>query len=186
MLPSRTRRLALVSLVAALAAANLALANRPEARHATVWWKNYHWTRSNLRVLLATSSYSSNDAVRAVNAWNATDLTLSSGTPLGHDIYVADGLYGETGWRGLATVIPALLPKGAIATCQARLNRTYRSSPTNRTMNWRWQGTYCMEVGHCVGLWHDDDSGCMNSSAMSNGTANGPSPQNVQSINGRY
>lgn len=182
----RARRLALISLVAALAAANLALAGGAGTGQDTVWWKNYHWTRPNLRILLAASSYSSNDAVRAVNAWSTTDLNLASGTPLAFDIYVTDGLYGNTGWRGLATLIPAIYPAGAIATCQARLNRTYRTFPSNRTMNWRWQGTYCMEVGHCVGLWHDGTSGCMNSTAMSDGSANGPSSQNVRSVNTKY
>ncbi len=183
---SNSRRPLLLALVVALAGANLALASSPSSRQSTVWWKNYHWTKSSLRVLLVASSYSSNDAVRAVNAWNATDLTLASGTPFAYDILVTDGLYGEIGWRGLATVFPALYPKGAIASCQARLNRSYRDFPSQRSMNWRWQGTYCMEVGHCVGLWHDAAAGCMNGPGMANGTANGPSPQNVIAINARY
>lgn len=186
MVPSRARRLLPICLVLLLSAANLALALSPRAAQDSVWWKNYHWTRSNLRVLLVASSYSSNDAVRAVNSWSLTDLNLASGTPSGYDILITDGLYGEIGWRGLATVLPALLPLGSIATCQARLNRTYRDFPDTRSRSWRWQGTYCQEVGHCVGLWHDATAGCMDGSAMADGAANGPSPQNMQTINTRY
>lgn len=184
---TRIRRMILTVLVLGLAATNLALLGARMTAQDSVWWKNYHWKKSNLRVVLAPSSYSRNEATKAVNIWNGrTDLTLSSGTLLSHDILVTDGLYGNMPWRGLATVIPGL--NGAILTCQARLNRSYSDFPASQSRSWRWQGTYCMELGHCVGLDHDVTTGCMNGPAMSSGTtdSNVPSPQNARSINSRY
>lgn len=149
----------------------------------SVWWKNYHWHKSTIRSHVGSSN---NEAIKAINVWNEkTVLTLPSSTT--HtDISILRGAYGPTGWRGLAELEAVARDSHCsngyceIKHCHASLNTSYSGS------SWRYQGTYCMELGHCFGLGHDTDIGCMNSSAMNNGQSNTPSSNNIKAINGRY
>lgn len=179
----RVRRLFLGLTVFSLAVANLGLISRTRSAQDSVWWKNYHWTKSRL----GTSTGSAATVIIANNAltsWRrGSDLSLGV-TSYHSDITVYDGDYGEIGWRGLANVWS--LNTGEITHCHARLNRYYTSAPAGKTKEWRWQGTYCMEFGHCFGLDHDLTRGCMNGSAMNGGLSNTPSPENVTTLNSRY
>lgn len=176
-----------------LANVNLALARYGEVRgpendgtkHAaeSMWWKNYHWHKATIRSHVKSSN---SEALKAVNVWNEkTVLTLPSATT--HtDISVLRGAYGLTRWRGLAELEAVARDSHCangyceIKHCHATLNTTYSGS------SWRYQGTYCMEIGHCLGLAHDSDIGCMNSSAMNAGQSNAPSADNIKAINGKY
>lgn len=147
------------------------------------WWRNYHWHKSTI---YSNVSSSNTEALRAINKWNGvTDLRLPSSSS--HtDISVLRGWYGPTGWRGLASLESLARDSHCsngyceIRHCHATLNTYYTGSP------WRYEGTYCMEMGHCFGLAHDRDNGCMNSSAMNAGTSNQPSSNNIREINQRY
>ena len=147
------------------------------------WWGNYHWHKSTIYSLVRSSN---TEAIRAVNRWNGlTDLKLPSSSS--HtDISILRGSYGYTGWRGLASIKSLARDRHCnggyceIKHCHATLNTTYSGSA------WRYEGTYCMEMGHCFGLAHDSDNGCMNSSAMNAGTSNAPSSGNIADINRRY
>ncbi|MDX1429596.1 MAG: hypothetical protein R3282_04875 [Rhodothermales bacterium] len=150
-----------------------------------VWWKNYHWDRSPLYTYIQGGS-SNIEAIRAINDWTGrTDIQMRS-TTSHRDISVLRGNYGLTGWLGLAEIKSAARDPHCsngyceIRHCHASLNTSYSRS------SWRRQGTYCMELGHCFGLAHDLDNGCMNSGAMNAGTSNVASARNVAAINGRY
>lgn len=179
----RVRRTVLAVAVSGLAAANLAMLAAPSPQ-SSVWWSNYRWDKSRLAILLTVSSTSRTPALRAVNIWyQRTDLSLPSSAD--HtDISLMDGDWGDNGWRGLATVWTT--STGIITHCHARLNRFYTSAPAGKTRDWRWEGTYSMELGHCFGLAHDLTTGSMNGSAMNSGLANTPSSSNTSAINSRY
>jgi predicted Zn-dependent protease len=169
--------------VVGLAAANLAVVGEHPSQE-SVWWKNFRWTRPRIVIHNFVSSTSLAPALRAVNVWNSqTDLSLP-GSSSHTDISLFDGDWGPNGWRGLATVWPT--STGEITHCHARLNRYYTSAPSGKTTAWAWEGTYCMELGHCFGLDHDLTAGCMNGGAINAGTANTPSSSNVSAINRRY
>lgn len=183
----RPRRILLLTLVVALAAGNLAMNRRePHDAQSAVWWKNYNWKKTDLRLyIVLPASY--NEGTRAANAWNgATKLTLGSGTKSNYDILLWDVNFGDIGWRGQAVL--QARSDGTITQCVARLNTYYTSFPPNRSRSWRWQGTHCMELGHCVGLAHDLAPACMNSEAMNDGTsgANAPGSSQIRAINSRY
>lgn len=178
-----------------LGAANILVATGSEARTPTTaesselpgsraaWWGNYHWHKSNYRVYVDATN---REAKVALATWHAeTDLALSTTTE--HlDISALRGAYGWTGWRGLASITLAADKPHCngdnceITHCHASLNTSYTGS------SWRYRGTYCMEFGHCFGLAHDKDRGCMNSGAMNDGLSNTPSPANISAINQRY
>jgi len=147
------------------------------------WWKDYHWHKSTIYSSVGSSN---TEAIRAVNRWNnSTDLQLPSKSA--HtDISILRGAYGATGWRGLASIESRARDSHCdggyceIKHCHATLNTSYSGTA------WRYEGTYCMEMGHCFGLAHDTDNGCMNSSAMNAGTSNQPSSGNISDINRRY
>lgn len=148
------------------------------------WWRNYHWHKSTIS---SSVSSSNTEALRAINVWNGrTDLTLPSASVRSADINVVRAMYGPTGWRGLAELTRIVRDSHCdnayceIKHCIASLNTYYTGT------SWRYQGTYCMEMGHCFGLAHDTDAGCMNSSAMNSGTSNTPSDANIRAINARY
>lgn len=181
---TRRRRLGLGLIVAALAAANLAMITGDSPRQSgSRWWNNYHWNRSTVRLLVNSSSASRTPSLRAANAWGRMDLSVTSSS-VHSDISLFDGDYGSTGWRGLAS--PWVYSDGAFSHCHARLNRFYTSAPPGKTTEWRWEGTYCMELGHCYGLAHDGTKGCMNGFAMNGGYANTPSDDNIAAINAKY
>jgi len=179
------RRLALALAVVGLGAANLALAAAPREQ-GSVWWQNYRWTKSTLRIMVDLSSSGYTPGIRAANFWsNNTDITFRSTTDHSiADISLFDGNWGDNSWRGLATVWAT--STGVITHCHARLNRFYTSAPSGKTKAWRWEGTFSMELGHCLGLDHDATTGSMNGTAMSSGLANAPSSSNVSAINSRY
>lgn len=145
------------------------------------WWKNYHWDKSTIRSSVRSSN---TEAIRAVNRWNGrTDLRLPSSTS--HtDISILRGNYGRTGWKGLASIKSLARDSHCsngyceIRHCHATLNTSYSMSARTQ------EGVYCMEMGHCFGLDHDSDNGCMNNSKLS--TYNYPSAGNVRAINFRY
>jgi len=181
---TRFRRFGLGLLVTGLAAANLALVlDEAPSQSGTKWWNNYHWDKSTVRILVNTTSASRTPSLRAANAWGVTDLNIRSSSEHS-DISLFDGNYGDNGWRGLAS--PWVNGNGEFTHCHARLNRYYTSPPAGKTTAWRWEGTYCMELGHCFGLAHDQTKGCMNGFAMNGGYANTPSTDNIAAINARY
>lgn len=64
---------------------------------------------------------------------------------------VCDGLYGSTGWLGLATIYIA--PGNHISRGMARQNNTYFKTKAYNTVAWR-QFVICQEIGHIFGLAH--------------------------------
>jgi hypothetical protein len=85
----------------------------------------------------------------AVNEWNDKTAINVVG---GNTVRVFSANSGNTGWGGLATIS---ISGCTIMSCDAQLN-TYYSWTANEK-----RGVYCQEVGHCWGLDHSNDGGCM-------------------------
>lgn len=63
--------------------------------------------------------------------------------------------YGNNGWLGLAGI--SIDAKGHILTGYTKLNDTYFSSGFYNTPEWK-QSVTCQELGHNVGLHHQDEN----------------------------
>lgn len=111
------------------------------------------WRQPNTTVVTRNTASLSSQAAAAINEWNA-ETCLSVPTVSYHtEVSVYDGYYGGTGWAGLASIQNA---SGCnILHCHALVNRSYSYSSNG------YRGIFCQEVGHCFGLDHSNDGGCM-------------------------
>ncbi len=78
--------------------------------------------------------------------------TAASCGPVYGTVQVCDANYGKTGWLGYATVYAA---GTVIVEATVKLNDYYFASGTYATAAWRAQ-TACQEIGHTLGLAHND------------------------------
>lgn len=111
------------------------------------------WRQPNTTVVTRNFGGLSGLAAQAIAEWdNETCLSI----PLVNyhtEVSAYDGFYGNTGWAGLASIQSA---SGCnITHCHAQVNRSYSYS------NNGYRGIYCQEIGHCFGLDHSNDGGCM-------------------------
>jgi hypothetical protein len=94
----------------------------------------------------------SSQAQQAINEWDSDTILCLSSSNSHTDVTVWDANSGNTGWGGLAQI----WTQGCnITHCHAQLN-TYYSWTSNGA-----RGVHCQEVGHCFGLDHSNDGGCM-------------------------
>jgi hypothetical protein len=93
------------------------------------------------------------EANAALNEW-ANDTVLAVPRQSSHtEVSVYDGNYGATGWGGLASIESS---SGCnITHCHAKVNYYYSYSSNGK------RGVFCQEFGHCLGLQHSNDGGCM-------------------------
>ncbi|MBI2682851.1 MAG: hypothetical protein HYX26_06475, partial [Acidobacteriales bacterium] len=129
-------------------------------------WGGYHWARTanpfNLKlgdnvsgawdpVLVTTSSDWSQSIVLNTNIVaglaNPKNCRATSGR-----VEVCNSKYGNNGWLGIAQIWANGLH---ITQGTVRLNDTYFSTPTYNTTAWR-NLVSCQEVGHALGLDHQD------------------------------
>jgi hypothetical protein len=135
-------------------------------------WSNYHWARDtntfDLTFVNSTTSTWDSYVSRAFSDWNAsTVLQMVEDTggdtsnktrrrcsgPEGQ-VRVCNLAYGNTGWLGIAGI--SIDSNGHITTGYTKLNDTYFDQPFYDTPDWR-QSVTCQEVGHNVGLGHQDE-----------------------------
>lgn len=167
---SRIGRIAVAAALAALAASGAVLV----ASHS---WGNYHWAR------ITTSSSPSFDLIvvnsttegwdsyvdRAIADWSASskldmvqDLSGSTSdkdrrqcrAPSGA-LRICNQFYGSTGWLGIAGI--SIDTNGHIVSGYTKLNDTYFSSAPYDSPDWK-QSVTCQELGHNVGLDHQDEN----------------------------
>lgn len=135
-------------------------------------WGNYHWARtSNPFTVKLTDHVTSawNSHLSAVSSdWsNATVLDTSVVASfetkrckaVSGRIEVCNGKYGKNGWLGLSQI---WVSGGHITASTAKVNDTYFTLPQYNLPAAR-QSVLCMEIGHSLGLDHQDGAGdsCM-------------------------
>ena len=151
----------------------LALLLAPEAQ--AVQWGSYHWAGSaplSLDVYdnVATQYESSLELAvgpppKGVGSWEYTgvlDMTLHTGgtntscSPVSGHIEVCSGAYGATGWLGLTQIWT--INGSEIVEATSKINDTYFQSAPYNSSDYLWRDkTLCHELGHSVGLDHQDN-----------------------------
>lgn len=135
-------------------------------------WNDYHWARTtssfDLTFVNSTTSNWDPYVTQAVSDWSASSvLNMLEDTggdtsnktrrrcngPAGQ-VRVCNLSYGNTGWLGIAGI--SLDTNGHITTGYTKLNDTYFDQPYYDTPAWR-QSVTCQELGHNVGLGHQDE-----------------------------
>lgn len=135
-------------------------------------WGNYHWARTtssfNLTVVNSTTADWDPYVERAVGDWsNSSKLNMVQAdgsssdldrrqcrTPEGA-VRICNLAYGNTGWLGIAGI--SIDPNGHIVTGYTKLNDSYFSQTFYNTPAWK-QSVTCQELGHNVGLDHQDEN----------------------------
>lgn len=131
-------------------------------------WGNYHWARTaNPFALKLGDNVSSQwDAYLATTSadWSAStvlDTTIVSGgtnpkncKAVSGRVEVCNSKYGNNGWLGIASIWASgdHITKGTV-----RVNDTYFNTRTYNTPAWR-NLVMCQEVGHTLGLDHQDEA----------------------------
>lgn len=155
------------SFLAVLIAAGL-----PMAASADHSWGDYHWARTSssfdLKVINSTTSDWDPYVSQAVSDWSKSGKLNMVEDPNGDTSSKArrrcsapDGMvlicnldYGNTGWLGIAGI--SLDAQGHITTGYTKLNDTYFSQSYYNNFSWK-QSVTCQELGHDVGLGHQDE-----------------------------
>jgi hypothetical protein len=159
--PFRHRAL-VVGLISCAFAAFAALAY---ANHS---WGNYHWARTSnpFTLKLGDNLSSSWDPYLATTSSDWTKSTVLNTTivagqttpkrcrPTSGRVEVCNATYGNNGWLGVAQiwVSGSHITQGAV-----KVNDTYFNTPTYNTSAWR-NLVMCQEVGHTLGLDHQDEN----------------------------
>jgi hypothetical protein len=147
-------------------------------------WSNYHWSQqsSPLTVSLIDSTTSpwSSMLTTASNDWNASSAlntqlsngdssasTRSACDPVQNKVRVCNYNYGNTGWLGLAQIWLYLGKGHHIAQGVVEANDYYFGSSSYTYNNTNEQlHVICQEVGHTIGLDHQDESGASLNTCM--------------------
>lgn len=135
-----------------------------EASHS---WGGYHWARATAPLVLTvgdnvTTAWDSY-LVSALGDWNtsiALDTVLAVGKTRPRTcgavtgrVEVCNAKYGSTGWLGVAQV---WVSGGHITKGTVKMNDTYFSLATYNTPEWK-NLVMCQELGHTLGLDHQDE-----------------------------
>ncbi|MBI4340428.1 MAG: hypothetical protein HY680_10835 [Chloroflexi bacterium] len=151
----------------ALLVALVALAAVPLAVSASHSWNGYHWARTSnpFTLKLGDNVSSTWDAhlAAASDDWSLStvlDTTVVPGQAKGSCSKVTKGrvevcnkAYGLNGWLGVAGV---WVSGSHITQAYVKLNDTYFNTSTYNTPAWR-QFVTCQEIGHTLGLDHQDE-----------------------------
>lgn len=133
-------------------------------------WGSYHWARTaNPFTLKLGDNVSSawDPYLRTAAAdWSQSsvlDMTVVTGASLSNPKYcraktgqgeVCNAKYGSNGWLGIAQIY---VSSGHITAGIVKLNDTYFNSYSYNKPEWRTL-VMCQEVGHILGLGHQDES----------------------------
>lgn len=135
-------------------------------------WSNYHWARTtpsfNLTIVNSTTSDWDQFVSNAVSDWsqsNKLDMVEDPGGntqsrvrrqckgPAGQ-VRICNLAYGQNGWLGIAGI--SIDAAGHITTGYTKLNDSYFAMSFYNTYQWK-QSVTCQELGHNVGLGHQDE-----------------------------
>jgi hypothetical protein len=163
------RRWLALPVVAALAAMPF-LAGGPAPVEASHSFGNYHWARTSnpFTLKLGDNVSSTWDGIltRASDDWSKSkvlDTTVVAGgtnpkacRPTLGQVEVCSAAYGRNGWLGIAQVWA--YADGHIAQGTVLVNDTYHNVPPYDPL-YEKAHTLCQEIGHTLGLGHQDESG---------------------------
>lgn len=135
-------------------------------------WGNYHWARTassfDLTVINSTTPDWDEYVAQAVADWSDSskfrmvdDTSGSTSSRVRRQCKSPDGMvricnlaYGNTGWLGIAGI--SIDGNGHIVKGYTKLNDTYFSTSFYNDPTWK-QSVTCQELGHNVGLGHQDE-----------------------------
>lgn len=135
-------------------------------------WGDYHWARTtssfDLQIINSTTVEWDGYVAQAVGDWSsssvltmAEDVNGNTSTktrrqcPGGEGtVRICNLAYGNNGWLGIAGI--SIDTSGHITTGYTKLNDTYFSTSYYDNFSWR-QSVTCQELGHNVGLSHQDE-----------------------------
>ena len=129
-------------------------------------WNGFHWARtsspftlklgnnvsSNWDPILSTTSSDWSQSTVLNTTIVAGGTSPRSCRPTNGRVEVCNARYGNTGWLGIAQV---WVSGSHITQGTVKLNDTYFNTPTYNTTAWR-NLVSCQEVGHTIGLDHQD------------------------------
>lgn len=136
-------------------------------------WGNYHWARTtssfDLTVINSTTidwdayvgtavgDWSDSNALNLVEDTSGDTASKTRRQCRGGDgtVRICNLAYGNTGWLGVAGI--SLDNQSHITTGYTKLNDTYFSDPFYDTDDWK-QSVTCQELGHNLGLGHQDEN----------------------------
>ncbi len=136
-------------------------------------WSTYHWARTttsfNLTFINSTTSNWDSYVSSAVADWSQSSVLNMVEDTLGDtsnktrrrctgpagQVRVCNLAYGNTGWLGIAGI--SIDTNGHITTGYTKLNDSYFDTPYYDSPQWRLSVT-CQELGHNVGLGHQDEN----------------------------
>ena len=150
----------------ALGVAAAALTTPASATHS---WGGYHWARTAnpFTLKLADNVDSSWDSYLATTSvdWTAsavlnTVIVAGSAKPRScrattGRVEVCNAAYGNTGWLGIASI--SIASGNHISSGTVKQNDTYFNTASYNTPAWR-NMVMCQEVGHTLGLDHQDEA----------------------------
>lgn len=160
----RTQKVRFVTFVFLVAV----MAAFPLTASASHSWGNYHWARTsnpfNLKVGDNASSAWDSYLNTTISDWSQSsvlDLTKVAGgakprncRPTSGRVEVCNATYGNTGWLGVAQI---WISGSHITQGTVKNNDTYFNTSTYNTSAWR-NLVMCQEVGHTLGLDHQDEN----------------------------
>ena len=142
----------------------LVFATAADASHT---WGNYHWARQSnpFTLKLGDNVSAAWDAylVTTSSDWSLSsilDTIIVSGQgrkncrPTAGRVEVCNARYGKNGWLGIAQI---WVNGDHITQGVTKMNDTYFNTPTYNTPAWR-NLVLCQEVGHTLGLDHQDEN----------------------------
>lgn len=135
-------------------------------------WSSYHWARTtpsfDLTVVNSTTTDWDPYVAAAVNDWSSSGVLNMVQDPTGStadrdrrqcqapegQVRICNLAYGFNGWLGIAGI--SIDTNGHIFSGYTKLNDSYFSSSYYNTPDWK-QSVTCQELGHNVGLGHQDE-----------------------------
>jgi hypothetical protein len=158
-------RLKLLAVAAAAVLAVVALPGLAQADHS---WGGYHWARTSnpFTLKLGDNVDSKWDSYLATTSadWSQSSVlntTIVAGATKPRSckattgrVEVCNAAYGNTGWLGIASI--SITGGTHITAGYVKLNDSYFNTATYNTPAWR-NVVSCQEVGHTLGLDHQDE-----------------------------
>lgn len=135
-------------------------------------WSTYHWARTtssfDLTIINSTTSDWDPYVSQAIADWSASSTMNMIEDPNGSTskktrrqcnggagtVRICNLAYGQTGWLGIAGI--SIDTNGHITTGYTKMNDTYFTQSYYNQTDWK-QSVTCQELGHNVGLGHQDE-----------------------------